>query len=113
MSITVYFREPHVDAEHPPLYEAQAKPGDILMRVGLALGLDNMAADCGGNLTCATCHVMVDPAWVDKLPPVSEDEDSMLDYAAVARQPNSRLSCQIQLTPELNGLVVDLPSTQY
>ena len=56
---------------------------------------------------------MVDAAWLDKLPPLSEDEDSMLDYAAVARQPNSRLSCQIKLSPELDGLVVDLPSTQY
>jgi 2Fe-2S ferredoxin len=113
MSMTVYFREPHVDPDYPPQYEAQAQPGDVLMRVGLSLGLDNLAADCGGNLTCATCHVIVDPAWASRLPPLSEDEDGMLDYAAAERQPTSRLSCQITLTPELDGLVVDLPPTQY
>ena len=91
----------------------QGKPGDSLMKAAVDAGITGIAADCGGTLTCATCHVYVDPAWGDKLPAPIADESDMLDFAAAPVQPESRLSCQIVLTPELDGLVVTLPATQY
>jgi 2Fe-2S ferredoxin len=69
-------------------------------------------ADCGGACACATCHVYVDPAWFEKLPPQDEMELSMLDFA-IERQANSRLSCQIKVTEALDGLVVRLPKSQH
>ena len=87
--------------------------GQSLMRAATAAGVDGIAADCGGCMTCATCHVFVDPAWLGHLPAPSADEDAMLDMTAVPRQPNSRLSCQIAVTEDLDGLVVDLPEAQY
>lgn len=90
-----------------------AKPGQSLMQAALAGDIDGVAADCGGTLTCATCHVMVREPWLAQLPPMRSDEDGMLDFAAVARQANSRLSCQITLSEDLNGMEVDLPASQY
>ena len=69
-------------------------------------------ADCGGSCACATCHVYVDPAWLAKLPPKSEMEETMLDFAQHVA-PNSRLSCQLDMTVELDGLVVRTPKTQH
>jgi len=90
-----------------------AKPGASLMQAALAGDVEGVAADCGGTLTCATCHVLVREPWLSQLPPMHADEDGMLDFAAVARQANSRLSCQITLTEALHGMQVDLPETQY
>jgi 2Fe-2S ferredoxin len=64
--------------------------------------------DCGGNAACGTCHVYVDPSWRDKLPPGDETEVAMLE-ATTDVQPNSRLSCQIKVTAQLDGLIVRLP----
>ena len=69
-------------------------------------------ADCGGACACATCHVYVDPAWLPKLPPKSDMEDTMLDFAQELRT-NSRLSCQIKATPEIDGLIVRTPKDQH
>ncbi len=69
-------------------------------------------ADCGGACACATCHVYVEPPWLDKLPPKQEMEETMLDFSQDVR-PNSRLSCQIRVTPELDGLVVRTPKSQH
>jgi 2Fe-2S ferredoxin len=88
-------------------------PGQSLMKAAVDAGIDQIAADCGGTLTCATCHVYVDEAWAERLPAPVTDECDMLDFAAAPVKPNSRLCCQIQLTPELDGLVVHLPATQY
>ncbi|AEP08711.1 2Fe-2S iron-sulfur cluster-binding protein [Micavibrio aeruginosavorus] len=60
-------------------------------------------AECGGACCCATCHVYVDADWLDKLPPIGDEEECMLD-SALAPKANSRLSCQIVMTPELDGL---------
>ena len=90
-----------------------AEPGQSLMRVATDAGVAAIVADCGGLLTCATCHVYVDPAWADKLPPVTEDEAAMLEMTASPRQANSRLSCQIVMQSALDGLTVTLPETQY
>jgi 2Fe-2S ferredoxin len=76
---------------------------------------DNMVAgiigDCGGNCSCATCHGYVDPAWINKVPPRSESEAIMLE-GVMHLEDNSRLTCQIKLTPELDGIVVRLPISQ-
>jgi 2Fe-2S ferredoxin len=77
--------------------------------------IDNMVpgiiADCGGNCSCATCHGYVDPDWIGKLEPISESEAAMLD-GAMRVEPNSRLTCQIPLTEELDGIVIRLPISQ-
>ena len=93
--------------------KVSAKPGVSLMQAALAGGVEGVAADCGGTLTCATCHVLVREPWHSQLPPMLSDEEGMLDFAAVARQPNSRLSCQIMLTESLDGMQLDLPQSQY
>jgi 2Fe-2S ferredoxin len=69
-------------------------------------------ADCGGACACATCHVYVDPAWLAKLPQRQEMEEQMLDFAQDVK-PNSRLSCQIKVSPALDGLIVRTPRTQH
>ena len=75
----------------------------------LVPGID---ADCGGACACATCHVYVDAAWQAKLPPKSEMEETMLDFAQEVA-PNSRLSCQLRVTADLDGLVVRVPAFQH
>jgi len=75
----------------------------------LVPGID---ADCGGACACATCHVYVDKEWLGKLPPKAEMEETMLDFAQDVES-SSRLSCQIKVTPELDGLVVRLPKSQH
>jgi ferredoxin, 2Fe-2S len=90
----------------------EVQPGQSLMKAAVDADVKGIEADCGGTLSCATCHVMVDPAWADRLPPPVADERDMLDFAAAPVEATSRLSCQIQLTPELDGLVVRLPPTQ-
>lgn len=89
------------------------KPGQSLMRAATDAGVVEIAADCGGCLTCATCHVIVDEAWAAVLPPPDGDELSMLEITAAPRQATSRLSCQIKLEPALDGLSVTLPPHQY
>ena len=69
-------------------------------------------ADCGGACACATCHVYVDPAWLEKLPKRQDMEEQMLDFA-IELKPNSRLSCQLRVTSELDGLRVRVPSSQH
>ena len=94
-------------------YTLQAVAGKTLMRVAVDAGIDGIKADCGGVMSCATCHVYVDLAWIARLPVPSADEDAMLDMTAALRLPTSRLSCQIALDAGLDGLTVVLPETQY
>lgn len=94
-------------------HDLVVQTGQSLMRAAVAADIDAIKADCGGTLTCATCHVFVDPEWLAKLPPREADEDAMLEMTAAERQPSSRLSCQVQLTPEVDGLAVTVPDTQY
>jgi len=88
--------------------EAAAEPGENLLRVGQNAGLP-LEGTCEGQMACSTCHVVVAPEWFDKLPEAVEEEEDMLDFAAGARR-TSRLSCQIDLTDELDGLTVSVPS---
>ena len=98
------------DGRRHPL---SGRAGKSLMLVATRGGVESIAADCGGVLTCATCHVFIDSAWAGRLPPPAADEDAMLDMTATPRQPGSRLSCQIRLEAGLDGLVARVPATQY
>jgi 2Fe-2S ferredoxin len=90
----------------------EADLGESAMLAATKHGLDGIVAECGGNAMCATCHVYVDDQWIARLAAVSDEEDALLDGTASERQPNSRLSCQIRITPELDGLVLRLPERQ-
>ena len=89
------------------------KIGKSLMDVATANNLDGIAADCGGLMTCATCHVFVQEPFLSRLAPPDAEELAMLAFTAAPRQPNSRLSCQILLSAALDGLIVTLPASQY
>lgn len=89
------------------------KTGQSLMQAAIATNVTGIEADCGGLLTCATCHVMVREPWASQLPPPTAEEIGMFEFTASARQSGSRLSCQIQLTDALDGLTVDLPASQH
>ncbi len=89
-----------------------AKTGDSIMLTATTNLVPGIDADCGGECSCATCHVLIDGEWLAKLAPISKTEDSMLDLNP-DRSPNSRLSCQIEMTDELDGIVVKLPEFQY
>jgi ferredoxin, 2Fe-2S len=95
-----------------PPTEIEAPLGATARDVALAHGVDGIVGECGGQLMCASCHVYVDEAFLDLLPPRSEDEEEMLESTASPRLANSRLSCQIKLTEELDGLILRLPAEQ-
>jgi 2Fe-2S ferredoxin len=92
--------------------ELDAPVGATVRNLALANGVEGILGECGGELMCASCHVYVDEAFVDQLPPLREEEDEMLESAASERLANSRLSCQIAITDELDGLLVRLPPEQ-
>ena len=87
--------------------------GQSLMQAAVDANVEGIAADCGGLLTCGTCHVYVREPHASMLPAPSPDELGMLEFVASPRQANSRLSCQLALTDALDGLTVDLPASQY
>lgn len=90
----------------------EALEGVSVMHAAIANGVSGILAECGGAASCATCHVYVDEAWMGRLPAVGDDEDGMLDCTASERRPNSRLSCQIEVSSSLDGLIVRMPETQ-
>jgi ferredoxin, 2Fe-2S len=104
---TITFIHPNQRSER-----IDASVGESAMQAAVTHGIAEIVAECGGNAMCATCHVYVDSEWLDRLPTMSADEDALLDGTAADRRPNSRLSCQIKLTPELDGLVLVLPDKQ-
>ena len=90
----------------------QAAEGDIgqsVMQAAIGAMVPGIVADCGGACSCATCHGYVDEAWVDRVPPPSVEEADMIDAGCLDVQTNSRLTCQIRLTNELDGLVIRIP----
>jgi 2Fe-2S ferredoxin len=87
-------------------HELEGLDGWRVMEVIRDWGL-NIKAECGGSCSCATCHVYVDEAWIDKLHPASDDEEDLL-YSTLDKRPTSRLSCQILLSDALDGLKVTL-----
>jgi 2Fe-2S ferredoxin len=82
------------------------------MTVARSTGVPGIIAECGGNLTCASCHVVVDESWGDRFAPPSADEDEMLEEVATERCPTSRLSCQLVVDDSFDGLVVHIPERQ-
>ena len=89
----------------------EAANGATVMETAIRNDVPGIVAECGGACACATCHVYVDEAWVGAVGGASQMEQDMLDFASDVR-PNSRLSCQIKVSPELDGLVVHTPERQ-
>ncbi len=89
-----------------------AEVGMTVMKVAVDNGLRGIEADCGGACACATCHVYVDPNWIEAIGPAGADEAEMLTYAVEPRE-TSRLSCQIKISQALDGLVVHTPISQH
>ena len=92
--------------------QIEASAGESAMQAATRNDLSGILAECGGNAMCATCHVYVDADWLARLPAMSSDEDALLDGAAAERRTSSRLSCQIKLAADLDGLVLSLPDRQ-
>jgi 2Fe-2S ferredoxin len=94
------------------VHQVEAEDGTSAMRAASDNGIPGIFADCGGAMTCATCHVYLDPEWLEHVGAASEDEATMLEMA-VDPQPNSRLACQIVIEERLRGLVLNIPSSQF
>ena len=92
--------------------EFSISSGGSLMQAAIDNGVDGIIAECGGACSCATCHCFVDDAWMSRLPEASDIERDMLE-CVLDPQHNSRLSCQIEVTDEVDGLVVRVPENQY
>jgi ferredoxin, 2Fe-2S len=86
--------------------------GMSVMQAALNNRVEGIPGECGGNAMCATCHVYVDPAFLDQIPAATANEKFMLSIAAEGPQPNSRLSCQIKMTVQLDGLTIRIPAKQ-
>lgn len=92
--------------------DCDATVGDMVMNVAINNSIDEVLAECGGSLSCATCHVYLSDDWVSKVPPPNEMEESMLELVDDPA-PGSRLSCQIEVTEEMDGLTLTLPPSHY
>ena len=88
-----------------------AEDGSTVMETAIRNDIPGIVAECGGSCACATCHVYVDDAWLEKVGKAGPLEEDMLDFAYDVR-PNSRLSCQINVAAELEGLIVTTPEQQ-
>ena len=86
----------------------EARLGDSVMEVAVKHGVEGIVAECGGACSCATCHVYLDPTWADRVPPITDEEDEMLEGTASPRTAESRLSCQIPVTDAIDGLTVTI-----
>ena len=93
-------------------HTVEVKNGLSVMEGAIRNNVPGIDADCGGACACATCHVYVDDAWESKTGTKSAMEESMLDFAENV-EPNSRLSCQIKVSDELDGLIVRMPESQH
>ena len=92
-------------------FDVEAENGSTVMENAIRNGVPGIEAECGGACACATCHVYVHEQWTDEVGEPEAMEEDMLDFAYDVR-PNSRLSCQIKVRPELDGLVVSVPERQ-
>lgn len=91
--------------------ETTAPAGQSLMQTAVNAGIATIAAECGGVCACGTCHCHIDPNWFERLVPAAEDETDMLEFV-IDPDEYSRLSCQIEVTEELDGLIVHVPESQ-
>jgi 2Fe-2S ferredoxin len=87
--------------------------GTSVMQGALDNGIEGIVAECGGGMACATCHCYVEDDWIDTVGTAPQPEQDMLEFSASPTRPTSRLSCQIGVSDELEGLVVLLPETQF
>jgi 2Fe-2S ferredoxin len=92
--------------------DVEANAGSTVMQAAVDNGIDAILAECGGACSCATCHCYVDPAWTAVTGEADDVEKSMLDCVVEPKE-NSRLSCQITLTDDMDGIVIHLPAAQY
>lgn len=90
----------------------EVAPGTTLMTAAVKHGIDGIIGECGGVCMCATCHIYVRDEFLGKLPTIKDTEEAVLEVTNAERLPNSRLSCQIKMTEALDGLTVDIPSSQ-
>ncbi|MDE2017801.1 MAG: 2Fe-2S iron-sulfur cluster binding domain-containing protein [Hyphomicrobiales bacterium] len=104
--VTINFR-----AADGTLRTVEAEPGSTVMEAAIQSKVPGITAECGGACACATCHVYVDADWFERLPKAEPMEEDMLDFASDLRK-TSRLSCQIKVAPELDGLTVETPARQ-
>ncbi|MET0241631.1 MAG: 2Fe-2S iron-sulfur cluster-binding protein [Sphingobium sp.] len=95
------------------VHEVEVADGDSVMQGALNNMVEGIIGECGGGLACATCHCYVEDEWLDRTGEPSQPEREMLEAASAEVKPNSRLSCQLFVTDELDGLVVRLPESQY
>ena len=105
---------PTVTYVHPDgtKHEVEVPTGKRVMQAAIGAGIDGIVAECGGQAMCATCHVYVESPWADKFPSISEEEDEMLDDTVSPRTDASRLSCQLVVGDDVDGLIVRLPEEQ-
>lgn len=106
MAVVTYIE--HTGTKH----SVTLQPGVSLMQGAVANNVPGIDADCGGSCACATCHIFVDAAWIERLGERNEMEASMLEFAEDVRE-TSRLACQIKVADDLDGLVVHLPAAQH
>ena len=93
-------------------HEIEVSNGLTVMEGAIKNKIPGIDADCGGACACATCHVYVDNKWIEKISPKDDSEEDMLDFAFEVKS-NSRLSCQITVSDELDGLIVNMPEKQF
>jgi 2Fe-2S ferredoxin len=93
-------------------YAIDAAPGESAMAAAVKNGVPGIVGECGGNCSCATCHVWVREEFADLVGPPQEMEDDLLDLGVSDRRPGSRLACQIRLDESLDGLVLEVPPEQ-
>lgn len=94
------------------IIDAEGDVGQSVMSVAVNAGVEVILAECGGACACGTCHCYVDAAWVDRLVPATDSEAAMIE-CVIAPRPESRLTCQLKLTDDIDGLVLHLPAAQY
>lgn len=92
--------------------KAVGEAGQSVMSVAVNAGIEVILAECGGACACGTCHCYVDADWVTRLAPPTDGEAAMIE-CVIAPRPESRLTCQVRLTDDLDGLVIHLPAAQY
>ena len=93
-------------------YPVDAHAGDSLMAAALDNAVPGIDAECGGGCACGTCHVYIDAVWADRVAPVADMEEGMLDFVH-KREETSRLACQVTVDDALDGLVVRIPASQF
>jgi 2Fe-2S ferredoxin len=92
--------------------EIEAEAGTSLMQAAMDNNVEGILAECGGACSCATCHCYIEPAWMDKAGDISEVEKDMLD-CVLEPQTNSRLSCQVTISDDMDGIEIHIPESQY